>query len=190
MLHVDKCSRTAVFLSFCNTVQCQSSFTGRFRSVYFYNSTSWQTADAKGKIQRQRACRNCFYLQSIFLTETHNGTFSELFFNLCQCSIQRFAFIYNSHNFLHICISMCLIIVHVFAKINGFHKFSKQMFGFYFLIPATTRMIFPLSFSNCICSIPAFENIRATSVSCPSPISTATIPPVFILGIQISAIAR
>ena len=50
MLHVDECSRTAVFLSFRNTVQCQSSFTGRFRSVYFYNSAPRQTADAKGKV--------------------------------------------------------------------------------------------------------------------------------------------
>ena len=44
---IDKCCNSAFLLTFCNNVLCKSSFTTGFRSVYFYYSSSWNSANTK-----------------------------------------------------------------------------------------------------------------------------------------------
>ena len=83
MFGIDECAGTAFFLSLSNDAQSQSCFTGAFRTVDFDNTAAGHTADTEGQVQTEGAGGDGFNVSmGVILSESHNGAFSEGFFNL------------------------------------------------------------------------------------------------------------
>ena len=81
-----------------DNLQRQRRFTGGFWPVDFDNTAHWQAASAQRDIQRQRTGRNGFHIHGAIFTQTHDGAFTELLFDLAQRCRQRFLFVFvDSH---------------------------------------------------------------------------------------------
>jgi hypothetical protein len=89
-------------LHFRDRVQRDGRFTGRFRSVYFYNSSARKPAYAKRDIKRERAAWDRLHLHVSRFPELHDRSFSELFLDITQCRFQCRTTIRQLVHFLYI----------------------------------------------------------------------------------------
>ena len=90
MLRVHERDLAALFLRFRHDVQRQRRFTGGFRAVDLNDASLRNAADAKRRVQCQRAGRDRVHVHLRLVAETHNGPFAEILLDLLQCGLQRF----------------------------------------------------------------------------------------------------
>ena len=97
MFGVNKGAGAALFLCLCNNAQGQRGFTGAFRAVNFDNPAARHAADAKRNVDADGAGGNSFDIRNgIVLSEAHDRTFAESFFDLAQGRVKCFIFIHSS----------------------------------------------------------------------------------------------
>ena len=95
---VDKRTGFAFTLRGSDNLQRQRCFTGGFWPVDFDDTAHWQAASAQRDIQRKRTGRDSFHVHGTVFTQTHDGAFTELLFDLAQRCSQRFLFVFvDSH---------------------------------------------------------------------------------------------
>ena len=83
MFCINERSRSAKLLGFGDYMQRNCRFTGRFRAINLNNSTAWNAAHAKGKIQLQATGRdrgNADLCSRI--AQLHHSALTKLFFDL------------------------------------------------------------------------------------------------------------
>ena len=90
MFCIDECSDTARFLCFGNGVDSQCCLTGRFRTIYFDDSTFRITAYTKRIVQGYRSGRDDFHILNFFVTQFHDRAFTEALLNLVHSRLQGF----------------------------------------------------------------------------------------------------
>ena len=94
MFCIHKCTNAAFFLFLGHAMQRESRFTRTFRAKDFNNATLGQSPNAKSNVKPKGTGRGGFdFLNGIFPTQLHNRTFTELAFNLCQSTVERFLLI-------------------------------------------------------------------------------------------------
>ncbi|MNE28238.1 hypothetical protein D3C80_1216740 [compost metagenome] len=89
MFRIDEGSLSANLLYFSDSMQGNRCFTGRFRSIYFYNTSFWKSANTQGNIKCQGSAWYNFHFHVIGFTQFHDRTFTKLFFYLTKRHIQR-----------------------------------------------------------------------------------------------------
>ena len=93
MFRVDKSAGPASLLCFGDSVQGEGGFARAFRPINFNHPPARQAADAKCKVQAQRAGRNNIdCLAGAFGAHAHNGTLAEGALNLRHRGIQSLVF--------------------------------------------------------------------------------------------------
>ena len=94
MFSIDERTGFTFALRCGDNLQRQGGFTGGFRTVDLDDTAHWQTAGAQRDIQRKRAGGDGFHIHGAVFTQAHDGAFTELLFDLAQCSRQRFLFVF------------------------------------------------------------------------------------------------
>ncbi|MCY1548252.1 hypothetical protein D9M68_843480 [compost metagenome] len=84
MFSVDEGAGSTVLLRFSDDRQGQRGLTRRFRAVDLDDTAFWQTADAQGDIQAQRAGGDGRNALTLMVTHAHDRAFTELAFDLTQ----------------------------------------------------------------------------------------------------------
>ncbi|QTK78213.1 hypothetical protein AT6N2_C0285 [Agrobacterium tumefaciens] len=96
MFGIDEGADAALLLGFRNGLQRQRRFTRAFRTINFNDTPLRQTADAERDIQAERARRNGFHFNHIFIgTELHDRSLAERPFDLGERRFQCLAFIHR-----------------------------------------------------------------------------------------------
>ncbi len=84
VLGVDEGAGGAILLGFGDDRQGQRGLTRRFRTVDFDDTALWQTTNAQGNVQAQRAGRDGRDSLALVVAHAHYRAFTELTFDLTQ----------------------------------------------------------------------------------------------------------
>ena len=90
MLRIDECRYATLLLSLCNSMDCKRCFTRRLRTIYLNDTPTRITAHAERGIQSDTSRRNNLHILNLLVSEFHYRAFSEIFFYLRHCRLQRF----------------------------------------------------------------------------------------------------
>ena len=89
MFRIDKSSSTSSTLYFCNGMECEGGLSGRLWSVDF-DDTSFGIATTECIIECDRSRAECLNIEMRLLTELHDRTCTELFFDHSESGCEGF----------------------------------------------------------------------------------------------------
>src|SRR5207237_3943260 len=93
MLRVDERRESAGALRFRDHMQRKRRFARRFRAEDLDDPAARHAADAKRRVDADRAGRDRADRQKLFRAEAHDRAFAELALDLCQRRFRRFQFV-------------------------------------------------------------------------------------------------
>ena len=88
MLCIDERSNTARLLSLGNSVNSKGCLTTRLGTIYLDDTSFGNTAHTKRQVEGDRACGNCFNIESRAFAKLHNGALTEGLFDLTDGKLQ------------------------------------------------------------------------------------------------------